>query len=247
MRIPAVDFKLFAIDATQGSASSLEVMLGDDPNKLKELYRKAGLDLVADNADVWHRSSKALERFPEVVSDDYYLYTQFLDSYSKLQDFSTPPHPQIVAELAVANQTRYFDHLEVISSSKTGEALAFGVIKLPNGTQQRFAVAQWGQKLHTIEEFREQFKKRTPNWLQRNITEPWLLIPLIMLGGMSIAWLLVLVSIWIALPVAVVSTGVLMRMLYEAELDQELHPALILAYGLMLLGNGIGLIAFCLR
>jgi hypothetical protein len=137
---------------------NLDTMLAAaDPDKMVKLYRDAGLNKLADNAEPMRRSAKAEQHFNALPNADYELYAQHLPQTIRLEDCLIPPPEAALSVLVAVKEARLFDSMVVLTSTETRECLLLGLIRV--GTSfHRFKIAQWGFNLTSI----QQLRKRHP-------------------------------------------------------------------------------------
>lgn len=137
-----------------------ELLDAHDPSMQQDLYRQAGLRLLAENVQASNQFEVARRNYEELLPGEYDRYRAYLTKVSRPEDHATPPPAMAVAALARARQSAIFTDFQVLSHPKTGEALLIGTLRSPLGTI-RCKISHWGEHLTSLEELnkgRHRFK-----------------------------------------------------------------------------------------
>jgi hypothetical protein len=144
----------FVQDVDALPSDELELSI-TDPEEQERLYREAGLTRLANSIGPIQKAVVAERRYEALSGDDSRLYRSYLSRVIQPQDCTIPPPNTAVTVLIAARRSNLFSDIIVLSHPETGESLLLGAITSDIGTRY-FKIAQWGEKLTSIEELRKQ-------------------------------------------------------------------------------------------
>lgn len=127
-----------------------------DPEQMEQMYRAAGMEMLAKNAEPLRRAAVAAQQYQELPTDDYALYANFLTRAVKLKNCVIPPPDEAVSVLVAAQKAKLFGNtIMVLTHPTSGECLVLGQIQAGNAVRY-FKLAHWGHTLTSVEQLRKQ-------------------------------------------------------------------------------------------
>lgn len=136
-----------------------DVLQASDPDKLGQLYRDAGLELLANNVEPLRRLATARRQYVELSSADYETYAGYLSHINALETCDIPPPESLLPVFIGVRKSELFSAFFVLSHPETGESLFVGEVHSDKGVYH-FKIAQWGFNLTSIEEMRKVQQQR---------------------------------------------------------------------------------------
>jgi len=130
-----------------------------DPDRLEQLYREAGLDLLATNVNPLRRAAAAERTYTALSDSDYQTYAGYMSTRSTLESCTITPPDQALVVLIAARKAELFDDLLILSHPVTGESLLVGEIR-SGITTRYFKIAHWGYTLTSIATIRKEQRRR---------------------------------------------------------------------------------------
>lgn len=170
-----------------------DLLAAGDPEQTAQLYRDAGLNVLANSASAIMKAVVATKDDAEMTRRELDYYLRRLPRHVAPADFRQIPPVSVAALLKNVRESGKFNTLTLLSDPRSNETLLYGTVDSELG-MRFFKLAHWGSKLHT-----------PPRWQLPRINPQSLFVGVAGLLSAAVAWgsWVLLGSWWLFLPILI--------------------------------------------